>query len=155
MKIVSAVAVLLCLLSSVPPAGAGKGPDLVVRTYEHGREWVRIPVQYGQIFSIHYIHSVDHFPITEVFRVAPGVGIVLVETYFTMFGAGLGYWPGHGKLTQRGRWIVIENIEDPVGRFILRIGAKTVAHTLKVGEFSVNLSDLAAGKRVEVFVSGE
>jgi hypothetical protein len=134
-------------------AGWAKSPQLCVRDCNAEKMLLKIPVEYGQSFTIRYIHSVDISPVFEVFRVEKGIGLVLEETYFRMFGAGMGHWQGHGQLVHDGKWTRIKAINDPVGSFILRIGSKGVDHTILLGEQAINLSEIAAGHRAEVFVS--
>ena len=148
---------LLCLvLFSGPGPTWGKNPDkttgprLVVSDYASGRIIVSLPVKSGDRFVIRYIHSVDHTPIFEQFRLDPEKGLVLEKTWFTMFGAGLGHWPGHGHLTQDKNWITISDMERPLGSFILRIGALSVGHTIIYHDREIDLSRLAAGTRALV-----
>ena len=156
MKRLSITLILLCTLF-IPASGwAGDVPPcLLVRDYVSQEILLDLPVCYGDSFTIRYIHSVDISPVFEVFRIEKGTGLVLEETYFRMFGAGMGHWQGHGKLTHDGTWTRIQDINNKLGRFILRVGSKGVDHTILFGEQAINLSDIAAGRRVEVFVSGQ
>jgi len=108
---------------------------------------------YGDTFTLRYIHSVDHAPVFEVFRAVRGKGLVLVETYFQMFGAGMGHWEGHGKIVQDGRWIKIKDINQPLGCFLLRVGTPGVDHTILYHGEEWNLSEKAAGRLVEVMIA--
>ena len=108
---------------------------------------------YEDTFTIRYIHSVDHAPVFEVFRAVKGKGLVLVETYFKMFGAGMGHWEGHGKIVQEGRWTKIKDINQPLGSFLLRVGAPGVDHTILYHGEEWNLSEKAAGLLVEVMIA--
>jgi hypothetical protein len=149
---------LLCL-ALLPGSGRAEGlkasspvpgPRLVVSDFATGKTIVSLPVKISDRFVIRYIHSVDHTPIFEQFRLDPKRGLVLEKTWFTMFGAGLGHWPGHGHLTQDKNWITISDMERPVGSFVLRIGALSVGHTIIYHDREINLSRLAAGTRVRV-----
>ncbi len=145
---------LLCLLGpGLLPAGALErkpSPQLVVSNYATGEIITALPVKCGDKFTIRYIHSVDKTPIFEEFRLDKREGLVLEKTWFTMFGAGLGYWPGHGHLTQDKDWITIDDIEQPLGSFILRIGALSVGHTIIYHDRQINLSRRAPGVRALV-----
>ena len=132
------------------PANEAPGPRLVVSDYATGKIIAEMPVKTNDRFVIRYIHSVDHTPIFEQFRLDPEKGLVLEKTWFTMFGAGLGHWPGHGKLTQDRNWITISDMERPLGSFILRIGAPSVGHTIIYHDREINLSRQAAGTRALV-----
>ncbi len=140
------------LFAAVLPVSAEDCPRLVFHDLETGTTILEIPVRYGRPFTIRYIHSVDISPVYEVFQADAGRGIVLTDTYFRMFGAGMGHWEGHGTLLQEGRWTRITGIDDPVGRFVLRVGQPGVDHTLLIGYREFNLSETAAGHRVAVFL---
>jgi len=122
-------------------------PQLVVSDFSTHEIIAVLPVEAGDKFTIRYIHSVDKTPIFEEFRLDLKQGLVLEKTWFTMFGAGLGHWPGHGDLHQDKEWISIDNIEQPLGSFILRIGALSVGHTIIYHDREINLSRRAAGVR--------
>ena len=89
-------------------------------------------------------------PVFEVFSVKPGPGgqpgIYIKETYFRMFGAGMGHWAGHGRLVHKDGWTRIENIDRKLGYFVLRIGSPGVDHTIHYGRRRINLSELAPGQ---------
>ena len=146
---------LLLLLSNwLMPAAAARAqkilPQLVVSNFSTHETIAALPVEAGDRFTIRYIHSVDKTPIFEEFRLDLKQGLVLEKTWFTMFGAGLGHWPGHGRLTQNKDWITIDDIERPLGSFILRIGALSVGHTIIYHNREINLSRRAPGVRALV-----
>jgi len=144
----------LTLIAATTVRAGGKAALLVC---DHNSKEIilKTPFAYGQTFSIRYIHSVDHSPVFEVFTAKKGEGLVLKETYFRMFGAGMGHWEGHGKIVQEGQWIKIKDINQSLGSFILRVGSQGVAHTILMGEKEWNLSQRAAGRRVEVMICEE
>ncbi len=139
-------------LHSDPSLGAdpNSGPQLVVSHFSTAKIIATLKVKSGDKFTIRYIHSVDKTPIFEKFRLDREKGLVLEKTWFTMFGAGLGHWPGHGNLSQDSEWITIDNIEQPLGSFILRIGSPSVGHTIIYHEQKINLSSRAPGARALV-----
>ena len=145
---------LLLLFTWLPQTAAAleqKSPQqLVVSDFSTTEIIAALPVKAGDRFTIRYIHSVDKTPIFEEFRLDLKQGLVLEKTWFTMFGAGLGHWPGHGDLRQDKEWITIDNIEQPLGSFILRIGALSVGHTIIYHDREINLSRRAPGVRVLV-----
>ncbi|MBN2332459.1 MAG: DUF1850 domain-containing protein [Deltaproteobacteria bacterium] len=142
--------IIVLLLTITGWAAEPQGSRLIIRDFSQGRIIAALAVKPGETFVIRYIHSVDKKPIFERFRLDPDIGLVLEKTWFTMFGAGLGHWEGHGHLTQSGGWITIDNIEYPVGNFILRIGSPGVDHTIIYREKEINLSALAPGCRAIV-----
>ncbi len=145
---------LLLLFTWLPQTAAAleqkSPPQLVVSDFSTTEIIAALPVKAGDRFTIRYIHSVDKTPIFEEFRLDLKQGLVLEKTWFTMFGAGLGHWPGHGDLSQDKEWITIDNIEQPLGSFILRIGALSVGHTIIYHDREINLSRRAPGVRVLV-----
>ena len=100
---------------------------LLVTTIKNEQTLLALPLTHGPDFSIGYIHSVDIKPIFEVFTIKPGPGdrrdIYIVETYFKMFGAGMGHWAGHGRLIRKDGWTWIKDINKNLKEFILRIGS--------------------------------
>ncbi|MCD6269123.1 MAG: DUF1850 domain-containing protein [Deltaproteobacteria bacterium] len=146
---------LLLLFVWLAPQRAGalsqkSTTQLVVSNFSTAEIIAILPVSAGEKFTIRYIHSVDKTPIFEEFRLDLKQGLVLEKTWFTMFGAGLGHWPGHGDLSQDKEWITIDNIEQPLGSFILRIGALSVGHTIIYHNREINLSRRAPGVRALV-----
>jgi len=140
---------LFSLLVGSALAAAGQ-PHLVVRDLDSGRIILALKVKTGDRFIIRYIHSVDKKPIFEQFRLDPERGLVLEKTWFRIFGAGLGHWPGHGQLTQKDGWITIDKMNYTLGSFVLRIGSPGVDHTILYQQQKINLSALAPGRRAIV-----
>jgi len=142
--------VTMCALLAVHLIPAGL--ELVVRQVEGREEILRVPIEPGGRFTLHYIHSVDMAPIWEEHSVDEEGSIYIEEERFEMFGAGMGHWEGHGTLTRRGKYQVIENIHERIGSFVLRVGDKKTRHTLLIGDLQVDLSRKAAGRAVLVSV---
>jgi hypothetical protein len=143
---------LACMLLAGVSAAADSGPRLILRDMETGNNLLAVPVEYGRPFSLRYIHSVDISPVHEFFRAEKGRGIVLDETCFRMFGAGMGHREGRGVLKRDGPWTCIAEMDETLGRFVLRIGARGVDHTLRMDFREFDLSGMAAGRRVAVFL---
>jgi hypothetical protein len=135
-------AVLLLLLQPTP--------WLILEEDKTGLETAAIPLAWGECFEIRYIHSVDRKPVGEIFSLQEGKGVVLQESYFRMFGAGMGHWEGHGKLEEEGGWMRIREIDKPLGSFLLRVGSPGVDHTLVVKGEKMNLTRTAEGKLLRV-----
>jgi hypothetical protein len=125
-------------------------PRLVIEGVKGGEKLQAIPLTWLDHFEICYIHSVDQEPVCEVFKVEFGKGIVLHETCFRMFGAGMGHWEGHGHIVEEGEWIRIKEIDKAIGSFLLRIGSRGVDHVLSIKGKRINLTEQAEGKLVEV-----
>ena len=125
-------------------------PWLVIEDVKGGEKLQAIPLTWLDHFEICYIHSVDQEPVCEVFKVKFGKGIVLHETSFRMFGAGMGHWEGHGYVVSEEGWIKIKEIDKLLGKFLLRIGSRGVDHVLSIKGKRINLTEQAEGKLVEV-----
>jgi hypothetical protein len=125
-------------------------PWLVIEDVKSGEKLQAIPLTWLDHFEICYTHSVDQEPVCEVFKVKFGKGIVLQETCFRMFGAGMGHWEGHGYVVSEEGWIKIKEINKAIGNFLLRIGSQGVDHVLSVKGKRINLTEQAEGKLVEV-----
>ncbi len=146
-------AIFVITLSSLSSSWVMARSMLLVRGFDNRHILFQMDLPYGNTFTLRYIHSVDHAPVFEVFRAVRGKGLVLVETYFQMFGAGMGHWKGHGKIVQDGRWTKIRDINKPLGSFLLRVGTPGVDHTILYKGDEWNLSEKAAGQLVEVLIT--
>ena len=146
-------AICFTVLSSLPFSWAISRSMLLIRAHDDRHIFFQMNLPYGDTFTLRYIHSVDHAPVFEVFRAVKGKGLVLVETYFQMFGAGMGHWEGHGKIVQDGRWTKVKDINQPLGSFLLRVGTPGVDHTILYHGDEWNLSEKAAGLLVEVMIA--
>lgn len=136
---------LLCTAEWLPG-----GVELVITPVGAGDPLLVVPLKPGERFTLHYIHSVDRAPIWEEYNVGPEGDIYIEKQRFVMFGAGMGHWPGHGTLTSRGKYQVIEDIHKPLGKFVLRVGSRGVDHTIIWRDRRLNLSRTAAGRAVRV-----
>jgi hypothetical protein len=142
----SLASVLFILTAACWPSGL----ELVIRPRAGGRVLLAVPLEPGERFTVHYIHSVDRSPVWEEHSVDRAGNIYIEEERFVMFGAGMGHWPGHGRLTTRGPHLIIEKIHTLVGDFVLRVGSRGVDHNIIWRNGRVNLSDLVPGQAVVV-----
>ena len=122
------------LLTVVPVNG---GPALLV-----------LPLQPGERFTLHYYHSVENAPIWEEHSLDDEGRIYIEEERYLKFGAGMGRMPGVGRMVQKGPFEAIVNMHMPTGNFVLRIGSRTVAHTVIYRGERINLSRMAAHQAV-------
>ena len=145
------IALLLYHLFSTVPA---KPASALVLIIEKGNDsnLISIPIEPGEYFTIRYIHSVDISPVYEVFYADEKRGIVIQETYFKMFGAGMGHWPGRGSIVEQNGWIYIKDMNIAIGEFYLRIGAPSVAHTLLIKGQEIHLRRMIPGARARIYI---
>lgn len=103
------------------------------------------PLRRGETFSIRFVHSIDGLPIIERYRL-DGLQLVQTETRLLSFGVGTGYIDGEGVLSEDGDWVVIENMERPIGRLRQRVGVAAVDHTILWRGKALPLSQNFPGK---------
>lgn len=67
-------------------------PTLVIREERHREELlVQHPVAPGDRVAFHWIHSVEHVPWTDILEVQGDRSLLLVESRFGGFGAGISH----------------------------------------------------------------
>jgi len=125
-------------------------PWLVIEDFKKEEKLLALPLMWQESFEICYTHSVDRKPVCEIYKLKWGKGIMLHETYFRMFGAGMGHWEGHGYVVSEEGWIKIKEVDKLLGKFLLRVGTRGVDHILSVRGKKINLTERAEGKLVEV-----
>ncbi len=102
-----------------------------------------LPLNPGERFTIHYMHSVENAPIWETHGVDHKGRIYIEEERYLKFGAGMGRMPGVGRMVRRGPYEVVEDMHMATGDFVLRIGSPGVDHTILWRGTETNLSNLA------------
>ncbi|MGD9300160.1 MAG: DUF1850 domain-containing protein [Desulfobacterales bacterium] len=116
------------------------GLELQVTPVKGGPPLLVLPMEPGELFTLHYYHSVEDAPIWEEHSLDEKGRIFIEEERYLKFGAGMGRMPGVGRMVQRGPYEVIEDMHMPTGNFILRVGSPGVNHTVIWREHSTNLS---------------
>ncbi len=149
-RAIQAGAALLVLAGLWVVGRAPLGLELVIRPSDGSEPLAILPLEPGEHFTLHYRHSVDHGPIWEEHSVDRAGNIYIEEERFTMFGAGMGHWPGHGRVTRRDSLQVIEGIHAPTGDIVLRVGGGEVGHALLWRGGRIDLSAVAAGRAVRI-----
>ena len=141
------ICIFLCVsfcIVSHPPLVMALGQTYELQLVHRRQDTVlaSFPVQPGQKFSLHYIHSSDHTPVVAVFQVTAGSRIVLVEEKYAWYGAGLAFHPRNKIGTSQG-WtrVQLQRAMDP---FHLRVG-RVANHTLCIAQTTLSLKDIAAG----------
>lgn len=111
---------------------------LVLEIPETGEIVWAAPLSRDEHFQLRYIHSVDLLPVYDTYT-GDNMQLVLVETRFRSWGAGLGYM-NEGVLSGENGWTVIKAMQRQVGVVSLRIG--TIAeHTLLYRGKEIRLRD--------------
>jgi len=122
------------------------GLELRIEPVSGGTPLLVAPLEDGEGFTLHYIHSVDHEPIWEVHSVNSTGQIFIEEERFVMVGAGMGDLPGRGRWTGDGKLQAIKDMHYRLGEFVLRIGSPGVDHSILWRNTRTNLSSRAAGQ---------
>ena len=135
-----------------PCLAKAKHPLSLIIEKEDGVVLISIPIEPGEFFTIRYIHSVDISPVYEVFYADEKRGIIIKETYFKMFGAGMGHWPGRGRIVEQNGWIFIKDMNIALGEFYLRIGAPSVDHAILIRGEEIYLSRMTPGMRIRLYI---
>ena len=126
-------------------------PYLVLTNAHSGTLLLRERTSEGEIFSIHFIHSVNKSPVTEIYEIRNGQ-IVLVALEFETFGAGMPTELESGqsliRLPEGGMRIV--GIDRVMEDFHYMIGYNS-GLVINFGERQVPLDTLdAAGQPVRI-----
>ena len=117
---------------------------LEIRTQQDGRLLSAGQVQNGSIVTLRFTHSVAKRPVDELWEVSEKRVLILRETIYDSFGAGLPTDLGPGeKMTIQEGWIRIYNMDRVLPSVNLAVG--TVAdHHLFYGAQQMRLGELAA-----------
>lgn len=102
-----------------------------------------VPARSGDQFSIQFTHSIAKTPVVETFRLDSSGDIVLIETRYQSFGAGLPF-DVEGKqrlLTENGHYRLV-NIDRHLPELIMAVG--TVAnHQLLIKDRHIAFTQFA------------
>ncbi|MFL1379802.1 MULTISPECIES: DUF1850 domain-containing protein [unclassified Nocardiopsis] len=121
-----------------------------LRVADEGAVIGYLPLAPEEVFTITYVHSIDHLPIEEDIAVRDG-RLVVDATRIRQFGAGMGQIAGEGHGRADGEWWVIEEMNRDIGaELALRVGAPTVDHRIRTPGAEVRLSPCLTAHRVTV-----
>lgn len=125
------------------------GLELRITPVDKADPLLVLPLDAGEPFTLHYMHSVENAPIWETHSLDEKGRIYIEEERYLKFGAGMGRMPGVGRMVRRGPHEVIENMHMPTGDFVLRIGSPGVDHTILWRGMKTNLSLVAPHSAVQ------
>ena len=128
-------------------------PVTVVVLYDDaGMEKFRFSPADGR-FTIRFIHSWAMSPVDELFQVDTRNNIVLKETVYEDFGAGLPYEPPHSlsSMTVENGKIHIRDIDRIISDLQIRTARTVAAHTLIYKDRQVLFSDFTTPGDVVIF----
>jgi hypothetical protein len=125
------------------------GLELRITPVEKTDPLLVLPLNPGEHFTLHYMHSVENAPIWEIHSADSAGRIYIEEERYLKFGAGMGRMPGIGRMVRRGPYEVIENMHLATGDFVLRVGSPGVDHTILWRGTKTNLSLVAPHSAVQ------
>jgi len=145
---------LMSLMSFTGGALYAAPPALVIALYDDsGRESFRFSPPDGR-FTIRFLHSWARTYVDEIFQINAKNDIVLKETIYEDFGAGLPHESEPGRpmsMTIENGKIHIRDINRIVPNLQIRTGRVIAAHTLIYGDKYIPFSDFAAPGSVVIF----
>jgi len=98
------------------------------KTGEYLKSW---PIKQGEEFDVEYTHSVQLTPVIEVYAINEIDNIVLKESYFYSYGAGLpATTPYEFEITEKG--FRIYNINQIMNNLVYRTGAVKANHKINI-----------------------
>lgn len=124
---------------------------LVVRSQEDGAVYYRVDdVESGEKFTIEWIHSVEKTPWRETYQITDEGDLMLIETAFQSFGAGVPHQKG--TMTVEDGEVIVRDIHErlPVFRWI---HSQTVDFHLHYNNKLIfDAEDLPHHERMEILI---
>ena len=142
--------IAVCLMGGV--LYAASSINVIVLYNGKGEERFRFSPPDGR-FTVRFLHSWARSPVDEVFQADARNNIILKETIYEDFGAGLPHEPEHplSSMTVENGKIHIRDIDRIISDLQIRTGRFVAAHTLIYGDKHVPFSDFAAPGDVVIF----
>ena len=147
-------AIMVVVIAAILTFAQRSGDDLVLRNGDTNEEIARFRVSEGDEFSVTFIHSVNQYPLTDVYQIRDHK-IYVVRTIYNNFGAGVQTEIEEGQtleINDNGEMVVSGfNLEMPWLSYIVG----TVSdHTLTIHEKEISLRELC-GRNTKVAFSVE
>ena len=79
---------MIFVIAVIAIFGIRSGNYLVLRNGDTDEEFARFRVSEGDEFSVTFIHSVNQYPLTDVYQIKDGK-IFVIRTIYNNFGAGV------------------------------------------------------------------
>lgn len=147
-------AIMVVVIAAILAFTYRSGDYLVLRNGDTTEEFARFRVSEGDEFSVTFIHSVNQYPLTDVYEIRDSK-IYVVRTIYNNFGAGVQTEIEEGQTLE-----INENGEMVVSGFELEMPwlsyiVGTVSdHTLTLHEKKISLRELC-GRNSKVSFSVE
>lgn len=118
--------------------------SLRVESMERGKILLDLPVQSGDRFSIHYIHSSDKTPIHDIFEVGKNGEMILIEENYLWYGAGLECMNWEGVTVTMENKKTRVHLKRHFPSLHLRVG-RIANHSLHLNGKAIPLLEIARG----------
>ncbi|MBR6614479.1 MAG: DUF1850 domain-containing protein [Lachnospiraceae bacterium] len=147
-------AIMVVVIAAIATFTFRSGDYLVLRNGDTNEEFARFRVSEGDEFSVRFIHSVNQYPLTDVYEIRDSK-IYVVRTIYNNFGAGVQTEIEDGQtleINENGEMVVSGfNMEMPWLSYIVG----TVSdHTLTLHGEEISLRELC-GRNSKVAFSVE
>ena len=147
-------AIMVVVIAAILAFTYRSGDHLVLRNGDTNEEFARFRVSEGDEFSVRFIHSVNQYPLTDVYEIRDSK-IYVVRTIYNNFGAGVQTEIEEGQtleINENGEMVVSGfNLEMPWLSYIVG----TVSdHTLTLHGKEISLRELC-GRNSKVAFSIE
>lgn len=145
---------MVAIIAAIVSIALGSGDYLVLRNGDTKEEYARFRMRDGDEFSVTFIHSVNQYPLTDVYQIKDHK-VYVIRTIYNNFGAGVQTEIEEGQTLEYG-----ENGEMIVSGFnrempYLSYIVGTVSdHTLTIHGKEISLRDLC-GRNSKVEFSCE
>ena len=135
-------AIMFVVIAAILAFNYRSGDHLVLRNGDTNEEFARFRVSEGDEFSVTFIHSVNQYPLTDVYEIRDSK-IYVVRTIYNNFGAGVQTEIEEGQtleINENGEMVVSGfNLEMPWLSYIVG----TVSdHTLTLHGKEISLREL-------------
>lgn len=125
--------------------------DLVIRDQETNKEYIRLKVQVGDQLELAWIHSVELTPWIEVLEIVEDEHLMLIETRFQSYGAGVPY-ETEGNFLVRDGYTIMTDIDQLFSSYRW-VHSHNAQFTLtKNGKYVFLADELPHHQRMEMFI---
>ncbi|MZQ99151.1 MAG: DUF1850 domain-containing protein [Acidaminobacter sp.] len=102
-------------------------PVLIIYNQQTGEKFATLPVEAGDVLEYNWIHSFEHIPWNERYRIQADHGLLLVEIHVAGFGAGI---PENKGITSVENGIVVMRDLDERFEYISWIHSNTALSSI-------------------------
>ncbi len=125
--------------------------NLIVQSQEDGRVYNKVDqLKAGDTFTIKWIHSVEKTPWREIYQLTNEGELLLIETAFQSFGAGVPHQKG--TMTVENGEVIIRDMNEQISVFRW-IHSQHANFELEIDDSIIfDAEDLPHHERMEIFI---